>query len=71
VGREGLLGLRPRPFGLSVADATLLSRPTASVSARIFDHRIKNSGWQGQVERGALKKDPGGGRSTSSSLLIT
>jgi len=42
VGREGLLALRPRPFGVSVADATLLSRPTASASARTFDHRIKS-----------------------------
>ena len=42
VDREGLLGLRPRPFGVSVAHATLLSRPTASASARTFDHRIKN-----------------------------
>ena len=43
VGREGLLGLRPRPFEVSIADATLLSRPTASASAsaRTFDHRIK------------------------------
>ena len=42
VGREGLLGLRPRPFGVSVAYATLLSRPTVSASARTFDHRIKS-----------------------------
>ena len=42
VGREGLLGPRPRPSGVSVAYETLLSRPMVTASVRTFDHRIKS-----------------------------
>ena len=41
-GREGLLGPRPRPSGVSVAYATLLSRPMVTASVRTLDHRIKS-----------------------------